>query len=129
MFKPLLLVAVLLTSNQALAYSPEELAKFCKKPHITDFNLVEFKAPKNQEVPAEADFIIKFSPWADPSTIKLMAKNVAIPFTTESNISFHKIRAKLPASLTGSFARINVSVKAVLGCEAKEGWLVKIANQ
>lgn len=128
MCKSLVLVTALLASANAMAYSPEELDKSCKKPHITDFNLVEFKAPENLEVPAEAEFIIKFSPWADPSTIKLLAKKEALPFTIESNSSFHKIKAKLPASLNGSFARINVSVKALLGCESKDGWLVKVAN-
>lgn len=129
MLKMLVLGATVVMSTHVLAYSPEELDKSCKKPHITDFNLVEFKAPENLEVPAEAEFIIKFSPWADPSTIRLLAKNEALPFTVESNSSFHKIKAKLPPSLNGSFARINVLVKAILGCEAKDGWLVKVANK
>jgi hypothetical protein len=129
LFKSLLFVAAILGNGLAVAYSPEELEKNCKKPHFTDFNLTEYSAPDNVEVAPESEFIIKISPWADPSTIKLTAKKQALAFTLESNISFHKIKAKIPASLTGNFVRIDVGVKAVLGCEAKDGWLVKVANQ
>lgn len=129
MFKFALLIAAVLFNSQAAAYSPEELEKDCKKPHITDFNLTEYKAPDNIEIAPESEFIIKVSAWADPSTIKLTAKKQALPFTVESTSTFHKIKAKLPASLNGSFVRIEVSVKAVLGCGDKEGWLVKVADK
>jgi hypothetical protein len=47
----------------------------------------------------------------------------------ESNSSFHKVKAKLPASLNGNFVRIEVSAKAVLRCGDKDGWLVKVADK
>ena len=129
MFKSALFIAVVLFNGAAVAYSPEELEKDCKKPHITDFNLTVYKAPENIEIAPESGFIIKISAWADPSTIKLTAKKQALPFTVENNSSFHKINAKLPASLNGNFVRIEVSVKAVLGCHNEAGWLVKVANK
>jgi hypothetical protein len=39
------------------------------------------------------------------------------------------VKAKLPADLTGQPVRIDVSVKAVLGCDDQTGWLVKIADK
>lgn len=129
MIKSALLIAVVLFNGAALAYTPEELEKDCKKPHITDFNLTEYKAPDNVEVPPESELIMKVSAWADPSTIKLTAKKQPLPFTVESNTSFHKIKAKLPASLNGNFVRIEVSTKAILGCHNETGWLVKVANK
>jgi len=129
MFKSALFITVVLFNGQAVAYSPEELAKACKKPHFTDFNLSEYKAPENIEIAPESEFIIKISAWADPSTIKLTAKKQELPFTVESTSTFHKIKAKLPASLNGSFVRIDVSAQAVLGCDDKTGWLVKVANK
>jgi hypothetical protein len=129
MFKSALFIAVVLFNGQAAAYSPEELEQACKKPHFTDFNLTEYKAPDNIEIAPESEFIIKISAWADPSTIKLTAKKQALAFTVESNSTFHKVKAKLPASLNGSFVRIDVSVQAVLGCDNKTGWLVKVANK
>ena len=127
-FKFAFFIAAVLVNGQSGAYSPEELEQACKKPHFTDFNLTEYKAPDNIEIAPESEFIIKISAWADPSTIKLTAKKQALPFTVESNSSFHKIKAKLPASLNGNFVRIDVGVKAVLGCGSKKGWLVKVAN-
>ncbi len=127
-FKFAFFIAAVLFNGQTAAYSPEELEKTCKKPHFTDFNLTEYQAPDNIEIAPESEFIIKISAWADPSTIKLTAKKQDLPFTVESNSSFHKIKAKLPATLNGNFVRIEVGVKAVLGCSNKKGWLVKVAN-
>jgi hypothetical protein len=127
--KSTLCMAILLNIGAASAYSPEESEKMCKKPRFTDFNLPEYKAPSNIETPAEAEFIIKVSAWVDPTTIKLTAKKAPLAFTTESTSTFHKIKAKLPASLNGEFVRLDVSAKAILGCEDKTGWLIKVANQ
>ncbi|MEI7994997.1 MAG: hypothetical protein WCH01_08860 [Methylococcaceae bacterium] len=129
MFKSALFIAVVLFNGPAAAYSPEELEQAWKKPRFTDFNLTEYKAPDNIEIAPESEFIIKISAWADPSTIKLTAKKQALPFTVESTSTFHKIKAKLPASLNGNYVRIDVSAKAVLGCDNKEGWLVKVADK
>jgi len=129
MFKSALFIAVVLFNGAAAAYSPEETEQVCKKPRFTDFNLAEYKAPDNIEIAPESEFIIKISPWADPSTIKLTAKKQPLAFTVESNSSFHKVKAKLPASLNGNFVRIEVSAKAVLRCGDKAGWLVKVADK
>lgn len=129
MFKSALFITAVLFCNTTSAYSPEELAKDCKKPKFTDFNLTEYKAPDNIEIAPESDFIIKISAWADPDTIKLTAKKQPLEFKVESNTSFHKISAKLPASLNGNFVRIDVSAKSVTGCDDKDGWLVKIAEK
>ncbi|MCX7096730.1 MAG: hypothetical protein NTV43_02360 [Methylococcales bacterium] len=129
LFKSALCVAAFLVGGPAFGYSPEELEQSCKKPHFTDFNLTEYKAPENIEIAPESEFIIKISHWADPASITLMAKKQPLPFTLETNSSFHKIKAKLPASLSGSFVRIDVGAKALLGCDAKTGWLVKVANK
>jgi hypothetical protein len=128
MFQSALFIAAVLFNGIAIAYTPEELEQDCKKPHITDFNLTEYKAPDNIEVAPESELVIKISAWADPSTIKLTAKKQALPFTVESNSSFHKVKAKLPATLNGDFVRIDVSVKAVLGCHNEDGWLIKVAK-
>ena len=39
LLKSALLITVVLSSGAAVAYSPEELEKECKKPRFTDFNL------------------------------------------------------------------------------------------
>ncbi len=127
-FKSALLLAVLLVNTSAFAYDPDK-EKDCKKPRFTDFSLTEYSAESNAEVAPEAEFFFKLSPWVDPSTIKVTVKGQPVDFTVVSNSSFHKVSAKLPAALTGQFARINARAKAVLGCDDTDGWLVKIAKQ
>lgn len=126
--KSALVIAVLFVNGPAFAYEPDKEPE-CKKPRFTDFNLTEYNAADNLEVPAEAEFFFKISPWIDPSTIKLTAKAKPLAFTVESNTSFHKVKAKLPAELSGQFVRINTSATAILGCDNKDGWLVKVAKK
>lgn len=127
--KSALFIAAVLVSATASAYSPEEQEVICKKPRFTDFNLTEYKASDNIEVAPEAEFFFKVSPYVDPETITLTAKGQPLPFTVESNSSFHKIKAKIPTALTGNFVRINTTAKSVLGCGDGDGWLVKVAGK
>jgi hypothetical protein len=122
-------LAILLATQSAIAYEDEKVEEFCKKPKFTDFTLKEYAEPEKAEVQPESAFEFKVSAWSNPDTIRLTGKNnEKIPFKVESNSSFHRVTAKLPASLTGKFVRINAAVKAVLGCEEKEGWLIKVAE-
>jgi hypothetical protein len=121
-------ISAVLLSATAQAYSPDLLEDMCKKPHFRDFSLPTYAAPENKEVPPESEFTIMLSPWTDPKTIKLTAKNEPIKFTIESNDSFHRITAKVPPAFTGKYVRLNLTAKAVLGCSEKEGWLLKVTD-
>lgn len=121
------IVAVLFNAT-ASAYSVGEVEEVCKKPQFREFSLPVYKEPEKIEVAAESEFTFMISPWADPNTITLKAKGQPLDFTVESNSSFHRVKAKLPAELTGNFVRIDTSVKAVLGCGDEDGWLVKVAG-
>ena len=128
--KPMLLLALLSASSVAFAYSPEELAKDCHKPKFTDFTLTEYKAPSNVETPPETEFSFKVSVFANPESITMTAKKQPLAFTVESNSSFHKVKAKIPAELTGQFVRLNVTAKVIDGeCHEETGWLLKIADK
>lgn len=130
MLKSMLCMAAIVTSGAALAYSPEELARECHKPKFTDFTLTTYKAPENIETAPESEFSFKVPAWTNPDTIKLTIKDHAIPFTLESNASFHKVKAKLPAEFTGKFVRLNVSAKVIDGeCHETTGWLLKVADK
>lgn len=122
------LVSSVLFNSAAFAYTADRPEEDCKKPHFRDFTLPVYTAPDNKEVPPESEFSIMMSPWVHPGTIVLTAKGKKLDFTLESNDSFHRLTAKLPASMTGQFVRFNISAKAVLGCDHQEGWLVKVAD-
>ncbi len=125
-----LLIAAVLSNGAAFAYSSAgETEEVCKKPKFMNFSLPVYKVPEKAEVAPESEFTFMISAWSDPKTLKLTAKNQNLPFSVETTSSFHRIKAKLPAAFNGSFARINASVKAVLGCDDQMGWLVKVAEK
>lgn len=127
--KSTLFIAAVFLNGAAFAYSPEMTEQDCKKPRFTDFNLSEYKAPENIEIAPESELSFKVSVWANPESITVTAKKQALPLTIESTTTFHKVKAKLPAAFNGGFVRINVSAKAVLGCDEQGGWLVKVAEK
>ncbi|MDD5228020.1 MAG: hypothetical protein PHN45_05370 [Methylococcales bacterium] len=122
-------VLMLLSNVEAQAYSAGEVEEICKKPQVREFSLPTYQEPEKIEVAPESEFSFKLSVWTDPSTIKLSMKEQAVPFAVESNSSFHKVTAKIPAEFTGKYVRINLFSKAVLGCYDREGWLVKVADK
>jgi hypothetical protein len=121
-------VAACIFNATAMAYTPEMNEQTCKKPKFREFSLTEYKAPAYQEVPPESAFSFTLSVWANPETIKLSAKKQKLPFTVETTTTYHRVKAKLPASFNGQFVRIEATVKAVLGCDEQDGWLVKVAD-
>lgn len=122
------LVSSVLFNSAVFAYGVDRPEEECKKPHFRDFTLPVYAAPENKQVPPESEFSVMMSPWVHPGTVVLTAKGKKLDFSLESNDSFHRLTAKLPASMTGQFVRLNLSAKAVLGCGDQEGWLIKIAD-
>ncbi|WP_432741915.1 hypothetical protein ABXJ76_16050 [Methylobacter sp. G7] len=128
-FSPILFIAAALFTGTVSAYDPGETEIACKKPQFRDFNLPVYSESEKIEVAPESTFSFTLSPWTDPHSIKLTAKKQDIDFTVESNSSFHRVNAKLPAAFTGKFVRINSNANAVLGCSEKIGWLIKVADK
>jgi hypothetical protein len=128
-FNPVLFIAAVLFTSAASAYDPGTVEEVCKKPQFRDFSLPVYIEPEKAEVAPESVFTFTISPWTNPHSIKLTAKNQALEFSVESNSSFHRVKVKLPAAFTGQFVRINVSANAVLGCSDKIGWLIKVAEK
>jgi hypothetical protein len=129
MFSPMLFIAAVLFTDTATAYDPGKTDEICKKPQFRDFNLPVYKEPEKAEVPRESTLSFMTSPWVNPETIKLTAKNQNLEYTIESNSSFHRVKAKLPAAFNGQFVRINAKATAILGCSDQAGWLIKVADK
>lgn len=129
LFQTTLTVLLLSTSIDSYAYSAGEVQEDCKKPQAREFSLSVYQEPEKIEVAAESEFSFKLSEWTDPSTIKVTMKEQVVPIAVESNSSFHKVKAKIPAEYTGKFVRINLFSKAILGCYERDGWLVKVADK
>ena len=119
----LALVAVL-ASGTELAYEEETQKEYCKKPKYYDFSLPLYKEPEKIEVPPESEFEFKLSVWSDPEGIKLTARNENLPFTVESNSSFHLVKSKLLPGFTGKFVRISDNNEFPVVYAAKFGDLI-----
>jgi hypothetical protein len=128
-FKNLVLIGTAIYSFNALGYADDKKKEACRQPKVQEFTLPIYQEPDRKEAPAEAEFSFVVSGWAEPKKFKLSAKNIDIPFTVQSTETFHKVKAKLPASLTGESVRINARIPAVLGCYTTIGWLIKVADK
>lgn len=127
--KSLALIAVAMSSVEALAYSDDKDKERCRNPKIQEFTLPEYKAPDNKEAPAEAEFSFVVSGWANPKKFKLTGKDLDIPFTVQSSETYHKVKAKLPPEFTGKTVRLSARIPAILGCYSTIGWLIKVADK
>ncbi|MFU8787375.1 MAG: hypothetical protein ACNA7G_00010 [Methylobacter sp.] len=126
---PLLFITAVLFNGTASAYDVGKVDEICKKPQFREFSLPVYQEPEKTEVAPESTLSFMISPWADPETIILTAKNKKLDYTIESNSSFHRVKAKLPTEFNGNFVRINVKATALLGCSDKTGWLIKVAEE
>ncbi len=115
-----------LTAVPVFAYESTKVDEICKKPQFKDFNLPVYQEPEKVEIPPESTMVVLISAWANPETIKLTVKDQSLDFAVESNSSFHRVKAKIPASFNGKFVRLNISAKSIGGCSDKKGWLLKI---
>jgi hypothetical protein len=110
--------------GSAFAYNSGNVEQGCKDPRFKSFS-PEHKA----ETDPESEISFTVSGYADPTTIKAMAKNVPLELTIVDKNSFYDVSAKLPASLTGKYARIHVRAHNTPECKAKDGWLIKIRDK
>ena len=124
----IVILGTLFFTHSVFAYNAGTTDKNCKPPKLMDFNPPE--KTKNTPVPevaSESEISFTVSGYADPTTIKAQAKNEKLDLNIVDRNSFYQVSAKLPASLSGKYARIEIKVKAQSGpCVAKDGWLIKI---
>ncbi len=123
------LTALMLCSFTAFAYDSDEDKERCRNPKVQEFTLPLYEGANSKEAQPEAEFSFIVSGWGNPKKFKLSGKDLDIPFTVESNDSFHKVKAKLLPEFNGKFVRINARIPAVLECYTTIGWLIKVAGK
>lgn len=111
-------------SNSVFAYNAGNVENGCKDPRFKTFT-----PPHKSEVDPESEISFTVSGYADPTTIKVTAKNVPLELTIVDKNSFYAVSAALPASLTGKYARIHLKANNTTECKAKDGWLIKIRDK
>jgi len=120
------LIASVGFAGSALAYSAGNVDTGCKNPRFKSFSPEPYTPEHKIEVDPESEISFTVSGYADPTTIKAMAKNVPLKLNIIDKNSFYDVSAKLPASLTGKYARIHLKANNSPDCKGKDGWLVKI---
>ena len=122
-----LIAAVLVIPANVWAYGDNDAGGsgtgICKK-----VNFSEFKPINNAEVAPRSEFSFYASESTFPNSIKVTIKGKSIPLTVVQKQSGFKVSGKLPDSVKGTFAKINIDAKGIAQCEVSDGWLVKITE-
>ncbi|HYM89029.1 MAG TPA: hypothetical protein VES92_07910 [Nitrospiraceae bacterium] len=95
----------------------------CKKLSFSDFTPVN-----SAEVAPHSAFSFFASGAAYPNSIKVTIKGQSVPVTVTPKKDGFQVTGKLPDSLKGGFAKINIEARGANQCEGSGGWLVKVTE-
>ena len=95
----------------------------CKKLNFSDFTPVN-----SAEVAPQSAFSFFASGAAYPNSIKVTIKGQTVPITVTPKGEGFKVTGKLPDTVKGAFAKINIDARGVNQCEVSGGWLVKVTE-
>ena len=82
----------------------------------------------NTEVPPKSEFSFLASKETVPKSITVTVKGETVPITVTPQHDGYRVTGKLPATVKGTFARIEIKAKGPNHCERGDGWLLKVAN-
>ena len=96
----------------------------CVKPHLAKFQPAHLAT-----VAPGSEFSFIALNIHKPEQISVTVKNIPVEIDAEFKDPFYLVKAKLPAELHNTAARINIKVSAKTPrCEAENGWLLKISE-
>jgi len=121
------LAAVLMIPANVWAYGDNSASGsgsgICKK-----VNFSEFLPVNNAEVAPQSAFSFYASESTFPNSIKVIIKGQSVPVTVVEKQNGYKVSGKLPDTLRGAFAKINIEARGIAQCEVTDGWLVKVTQ-
>jgi hypothetical protein len=97
--------------------------EICKKLNFSDFTPVN-----SAEAAPQSAFSFFASGAAYPNSIKVTIKGQTVPVTVTPKKDGFQVTGKLPDSLKGTFAKINIEARGANQCEGSAGWLVKVTE-
>lgn len=111
-------------SSNLLAYgSSSSSKKACNKPKFS-----QFTPPHMAAVAAQSEFSFQTSTSTNPDSIEVSVKKQPVEITINKVNNGYSVSGKLPASLQGTFARVEIDAKGTNGCKGSDGWLLKIED-
>ncbi len=82
----------------------------------------------NTEVAPKSEFSFLASKETIPKSITVTIKGETVPITVTPQYNGFQVTGKLPATVKGTFVRIDITAKGPNQCERGDGWLLKVAN-
>lgn len=123
--KVFLLLIIVVSANNAGAYgSGSSSKKACKKPKFS-----QFTPPHLSNVPPHADFSFSASAATIPDSIRVYIKEKPVVVKVSKTKTTFLVTGKLPDSLKGTHARINIQATGPKNCKGKDGWLLNITDE
>ena len=111
-------------STNLLAYgSSSSSKKACKKPNISQFTPAHLAV-----VAPQSEFSFKVSALTNPESIQVSIKKQPVSVTVKKEGNAYLITGTLPATLQDTYGRVNINATGTNGCEATDGWLLKIES-
>ena len=121
------LAAVLMIPANVWAYGDSAGSSsgtgMCKKVNFSEFSPIN-----NAEVAPQSDFSFYASESTFPNSIKVIIKGQSVPVTVVEKQNGYKVSGKLPDTLRGAFAKINIEARGIAQCEVTDGWLIKVTE-
>ncbi len=101
----------------------------CSAITYSAFMPPQFSQEKNNvEVAPESEFSFLASKATFPESIAVTIKGESVPVTVTPHYGGFQVTGKLPATIKGVFARVNIMGKGPDQCERGDGWLLKVAD-
>jgi len=120
--KLMTLFIFVLFSTNIFAYGGGSSSKrSCAKPDIS-----QFTPPHLSVVAPESEFSFVASAATNPETIEVSMKKQVVETNIEKVTGGYSVTGNLPASLEGSYVRVNIKAKGTNNCPESDGWLLKI---
>ncbi len=124
----IIIFLAIFSTGSALAFEVGGRRNDCRVPKFRSFSPPErIKKGPIPEVEPESEISFTVSRTADPESIRVVVKKQTLKALVVDKNSFFQVSAKLPATLNGKFARIDIWAKSKEGeCKTEDGWLIKV---
>lgn len=119
--------------GQARAYdaSPNISSGYdaCTDVIFSAFTPAPFSQDKNNvEVAPKSEFSFLASKTTNPQRITVKIKEEKVPVTVTTINNGYLVKGKIPATVKGSFIRVDIYAKGPNDCDKADGWLLKVGN-
>jgi hypothetical protein len=97
--------------------------------YFSAFTPSPFSAEKNNvEVAPKSEFSFLASKTTHPQRITVKIKDETVPVTVTTITNGYLVKGKLPATVKGSYIRLEIYAKGPNDCDKADGWLLKIGK-